>query len=457
MAGTLDITNGTDTVSLLDVLALYLKSKGNRIIPGQRDQFLGEVERVTDVYECSWAETDVDDRADTLITLGLLKVQAQENDPDKLPGSQVGDPVWLTRQTHNETNPLYFIVHDIIINELSTREWGAAGPVDLVLTIVRDGDGRKVAPNAAVTSFVTSTTLTNSGNASPDPSVDITVAETPGDLATLSEIKIEGTSVWSGSNDLNFLLWTQSDDDSTELDKFDPLLAPGDNDSGHSDAAISNAMGGRYIALNALAGANQDIYWDRANLSKYVGDYQIWAAFTSAVTDGHRARFWHGDEGYPKGPWVVMDNYGTHPRAYYLGNFRIPNGAYNSGLGDPSTYRFAVEMDWVIGGQFNFYGAWMVKTTYGSYGVEDMKYTTPNKLVLDGVRQQTYFESSSGAFVTGGDSFRPVGRYIRFKPGKRTRLWAFHRRASNNDVDFNDTFALTVGGVPRFSGLRGSN
>ncbi|MCL4867787.1 MAG: hypothetical protein KJ063_02365 [Anaerolineae bacterium] len=448
--GTLNITDGTITVSFLDPAGLYIKRDGYRQKVGHIDPETGEIPDVVDVLPCVWMVTTDDSRDTTLINLHRLAAKAQAYRRNR----RKTDEVWMTMQTHSETNIRYCIVSDVQIAELEGGHFGANSIVDLIVTITREGAGRAVAPNGTPATVAAATTLYMKNDTDGTNGLTIAPASVPGDAPMLTTIEIDpGTT---NPIPIQYMVATKAFDDATKAGQFDPLFEPtSELDNAGLQVADTNAPDD--VKLRSTADAT--LRWSLASgsrpLSVYAGDYLVFAAFEKSGIGTVTAQFSHGQGYITQPPIAVVSGGGTPATLHFLGRHRLPGGQYNPSLTNPTGYNLLLIMDVTGTATWDFFQMWLVPIP-NVLELRGAAIDTNGVVVMDGIKELSYEKSTGGVWRESSSSlFDARGQYIQLEPGRYNRLF-FFLQSNAGLVVFNWDFSVTIKGVARHLGIRGN-
>lgn len=452
--GTLSLTDGTVTVNFLDTSGLHISRGGYRQKVGHIDPESGEIPDVVDVLTCIWMTTTDDSRDTVMVNLHRLADKAQKYRRER----RKSDEVWLAIQTHSETNTRYCIVSDVEIKELDQRHFGPNGPVDLIITITREGAGRAIAPNGTPTTVVAATTKYNKNDSDGNNGLTINPSDVPGDVPMLTLIEIDPGA--TTPIPVQYMVAAKAFDDSTDASQFDPLFEPTselDNTSGGGDLRVSDTNGPDDYKLRSTA--DKTLRWSLASgsrpLSVYAGDYLVYAVFEISGAGSATAQFTHGQGYITQSAIPIVSGGGTPGTLHYLGRHRIPGGQYNKTLTDPSGYDIKLIIDVTGTVTWDFFSLWLVPVGQ-ILDLQNAAIDTSGVVVLDGLRELCYEQSTGGVWrESSASQFDARGQYIQLEPGRYNRVF-FFLQGLNGLVVFNWDFAVTVKGVARFLALRGN-
>ena len=209
---TLRLYDDVNEVDFLDTSALYLAQDGWRPRVAAENEAGDDYEDVIEVIKLSWTETTDDVRDSKLQTLHRLNHKAKRYWRLR----KTTDAVWLEVQTHSETNIRYARVKEIVVEELDGRHWGPDGPVDLVVTIKREGAYSHIKPtNTTPTVVLNSATIENEEDTSTSNFAIISASDVPGDALALPIIQM----VESVAQE-QIIIAMRSDENLTNVPKF---------------------------------------------------------------------------------------------------------------------------------------------------------------------------------------------------------------------------------------------
>lgn len=452
MAGALELSDGTTTVSMMNASGLYIKRDAYQQRAGSYDSETGEILDVVDVIPCSWMESDDDTRASTI--QNLYRLARKTNRYKRLRLAE--DFVWLKMQTHSETNARYSIVTQIYVDQLAGRHYGPQMKVDVVITVVREAAAWAIQPDGTPLSISGGGTIYQEQTASFDNYVEITAAEADGDAPLLARIEISPGGTPAPQK---FWVLRMNDPSSSELDKFSPLFQAGDElDNTGSQAADTAAPNDVRLELTSTTTLRWSLDSNRP-LSLYHGEYHVYAVAGEAGTGSATIQFEHG-AGYIQSDAVTVKDTSTSARKlHYLGRHSIPGGTYNPLLADPSGYDLKLNVAIAGTATVFFFALWLLKydDERAFQTLDNIKISSLNKIVLDGIQEMAYEKSLSDTFdqkSTG--AMEPNGQYIQLVPGEINRLYFTWVDSGGEVVTFSQPVSVSVQLVPRFMALRGA-
>lgn len=449
--GTLQLTNGTVTVNFLDTSGLHISRGGYRQKVGHIDPESGEIPDVVDVLNCIWMTTTDDSRDSTFINLRRLAKKANDYRRKRL----VNDAVWLAIQTHSETNTRYHLVSSVQINELDERHFGPNGPVDLIITITREGAGRAIAPGATPTTIVAATTKYNKDDSDGNNGLTINPSDVPGDVEMITRIEINpGTT---SPIPVNYMVAAAAFDGVTLASDFNPLFEATDeadnaalltNDSNAPDDKVLRMTSDKTLRWNLTTGSR--------NFTAFANrDYLVYAAVNGSGAGSAALQFRHGQNYISNSP-VTVNPIGSPATLHYLGRHRIPSGKYNNELSEPSGgYSIYLVVDITGTYTLDFFSLWLVPCDK-LFELRDAAIDTDGTLIMDGILNLSYEVDASGEWRQSSSSaFDPRGQHITLDAGRYNRVFFFLSGLGGLTL-FNWDYSVTVKGVARFTGIRGN-
>ena len=445
-------------LSFLDTVGFYLTTGGwqqNIGLPNER----GDYEDVRETIALDWMQTNDDDRATKLRSLMKLAAKAREYVRTR----RLGDPVWIEVRTHSETEKRYAIVKDIIIQNLSERHWYPEGPASLVVTIVREGLWRGIAPNGSYESLVSGLTIYPFTDGTYQNYTTITDSLLDGDAPGLVTLQIAPSA---GLTLDRFIIATKVLD-ATGLSQFDAFFNPADElDNTAGQQSDSDAPDG--INLTLTGSSDATLRWTIAGskMGAYEGAYHVYAvALSNSASEKVSIAFKHGSpsNGYEIGNYMpVTSGYSTYRKFVYLGRFTLPvEGPLLPGYAYTDPYTIALEVDKSDTVTFYFYSLMLIPAdqVFRAHVIDG------DKVRIDGNLEISVPLGSSNDLVVEG-RVATYGRYIQLEPRLTTaasylysRLYVFHGWHYNG-VDYyrnrTDDSDLDVEFIPRYVALRGN-
>lgn len=456
MAYTLEITDGTTTVNLIDSAGLFLASGGWKPQVTRLKPNVLEYEDMVETLECDWMQTNDNDRATKIQNLMNLGYKAEEYWRKRL----VVRPVWMKVSTPSETGARYALIKNIQVTELDSKHFGPNSPVKLVLKITREGAWRSVAPNGSLTSWVAATSVQNNVYDDDVNWLDIQNTDAEGDALGLAKIQI----VAANSQERVIVALrssrSASSADENNLYQFNPHF---------NAAAIYNSM----TDVVADAGAPGGSKWERVNpgvlkvvktwelpddLSDYAGEHLVYAVCKVTTDDKFGLIIGHGADSTGVASTNVQDEVlletTTNYQMVYLGRMTLPASEEIPGVnGDFSSYYlhlFSTSKN-ASTGTFSLRNIFLVPVDEGVMDID----LRDDRVAIDSVIERTYHYTSLGYH----SDYVPVprGRYFKFKPNVFHRLYFYYTRADGDGgVTPSDQLTVTVTGLDRFTALRGS-
>lgn len=447
--GTLTITDGTTTVNFLDTSGLHIARNGYRQGVGHPDPQSGFIPDVIDTLNCYWMDTTDDDRDTDMHNLQRLADKAQRY---RRLRRNTGE-VWMAIQTHSETNVRYHLVSDVQIDQLDGRHFGPSGPVDLVITITREGAGRAIAPTSTPSTIVSAQKYMKN-DSDGNNGITLTPANVPGDapMLTVIEINFGSTSPFP----TQYMVAAKAFDGSTEASQFDPLFEPtSELDNTGLQTTDTNAPDDKKLRGTA----DTVLRWTLSSarpLSVYAGDYLVFAAFEISGAGSATAQFTHGSGYITQTATPIVSGGGTPATLHYLGRHRIPGGQYNPTLSNPATYDLKLIIDVTGLVTWDFFQMWLVPIGGNVMDLKNAAIDDAGTVVMDGIKNICYEKALLGGAwrESSGTQFDPRGRYIELEPGRYNRVF-FFLAGQGNLVVFNWSFDVTLKGVARYLALRG--
>jgi len=441
MAAVLKITNGTDSVDLLDTTALYIQNWAQAIA---RRLPSGDYADVVEIIKLAWMEEDDDTRDSTIQALMQLAGEAWDYTDREL----LDQWVWLEARTHSETSSRYAILSEIWPDRLSSRHWGPDGPVDLMPQITREGLWRYTAPNGTPTTAVAATTVYNKQDADGDNFVTIADTDADGDAPGLIIFDQEWDELAT-----DVIVAMKSSSSTSDLNDFIPHLdATLELDNVGSQAADVEAPENIRIDLAAGATLRWTLTAAARKMANYAGDYYVYAVAVMSGGSGTMT-FKHGND-YVGLDAVTVNTTASPAAAHFMGRTTIPGGTYNPGLAD-ADYNIKLVVTVAGGGTFRFFDLWLVPISEFAPFVVNNTQPTGNLLTVDGNLERVYQQTSGGAYSQADTTPpEPGGRYLQFKPNRHNRLYFFWTGV-NDVAPPNWAIDVTVKIIPRCLAIRG--
>lgn len=459
MAATLQITDGSTTVNLLNTSGLYLKKNGwtPAVVPELDD---GRYADVVDVITCTWVQTDDDNRSSTLQNLQRLARKARLWWRKRRPWGQA---VWIAANTHSETDTRYSLIKNVEIRELDPRHWGAQGPVELTI-LVTHGLWWDVAPNGTPATAVNAETIYNKEDADGENEVDVPAANLTGDAPALSQIIIVPQT---GSMNLQTLwMGMKTNMASSAMSSW---FIPSNLVDTTDNISETQAPGDYALKIgDGLSAANETKYWEvaAADVFDYQGTYEVYLSANTDVANGAVAQLKYGV--FTTGGTVYntelaevdIQNTTTSQeyRNHYLGRLEIV--AHEHATSTNQKFRIAIEVTTSANGIFYSQGLFIVPVdessqhlNYTDIGDASFGVATNDKLIVDSWRKTVYHTDSSDGLLQEF-VFSPFG-WIRLEPGVLNRLYFFWEDGASGLVA-NQTAQVTVKVINQFTALRGN-
>ena len=454
--GTLQLTDGTTTVDLLNPSGLYIKWDGYRQRIAKRDPDTGQPLEVQQLIPCAWMTTNDDSRATTLQNLRRLANKAYEWRNRYRLGKRNAPPVWFPSSTHSETNTRYPLVFEIDIEELSGRHWGPNMPIDVVIKVTHDGAQWGLAPNATLTAAISGETVYNKNDADGDNYFTLAPSDVPGDLDALLKFEIDPDALLNTSN-TRYLIALRTHSDSAELDKYNPLFqAAAELDNAGLQAAEAWAPNDIYLNITADVTLRWALTSASRPLSMHAGPHLVFAVVHGTGAGSATIQFSHG-KGYITSEALDVDSGGELVGVvHYLGRHMIPGGTYNPDLTDPTSYDIKLAVNITGTYTVKFYSLWTIPIWEGLFDLEDVAVLSAGEVAIDGIKELIYEQSSAGVYQqASATAFSPRGPFLMAKPNLYNRFY-FFVIDSNDLATFNGSADFNVYVMPRFASLRGS-
>lgn len=447
--GTLTLTDGTTSVNFLDTSGLHITRGGYRQAVGNLDPLTGDMPDVEDTLNCVWMTTTDDSRDTVWMNLKRLAKKAQEYRRFRKPN----DEVWLSIQTHSETNTRYHIVSNVVVNELDHRHFGPNNPVDLIVKITREGAGRAIPPGSTLTTIQAAVTKYMKNDS--DGNNGITIANVPGDVDMLTQISIDPGA--TTPIPVNYMVACVAFGGSTLATDFDPLFEATDEaDNAAKQVADANAPDDTILRFTADGTMRWNLSTGSRNFLAYTNkDYLVFAAVNGSGAGSCTLQFSHG-QGYITQDPVTVSSAGSPATLHYLGRHRIPGGKYNSNLSEPSGgYSIYLDVDITGTYQLDFFQMWLVPIG-NLMELRNAAVDTDGVVVLDGVIGLAYETTSGGEWrQSSASTWDARGNFITLEPGLYNRVFVF-LSGLNGLLVPNWSYSVTIKGNARFTGIRGN-
>lgn len=450
MASTLQITDGTTTVNLLNTTGLYLKENGWKAAVAQEDEN-GDYQDMIEVITCTWMETTDDDRAETLKKLKRLDRKAREHWRKRL----VDDWVWLEASTHSETDTRYAIIKSIDVKELDSRHWQANQPSEITL-VIKHVLWWGIAPNGTPTTVVSSTTVANKEVSTTHNHVQITPANVKGDAPALAIIEIDRVTGLGYHSTISRKRGSSSD-----LDNYiSNLTVNADLRSGsgltiNADATLPGGQYGRWSGTTIGIA-----YFDIPNdLEYFSGYYQLYAICRASVADTITIAY---DSGYNTSFGTPRKGNVTVPQTFagwysvYLGSIEILQRGLAPNRSSPTEYVIGITCTKAASSNFDIALLWLVPSDDGIFYVEDANRSSGGvyrTTVLDGAVQRAYAVDGSNIITDNNMTYR--GQFLELEPNTNQRYYFL--QGAGSFYDASDTSSIVVKAIYRYTSLRGND
>lgn len=460
MASTLQITDGTTTVNLLNTSGLYLKEKGWKPAVAQEDEN-GDYLDMIEVITCTWMETDDDSRAETLKTLKRLDRKAREHWRRRL----VDGWVWLAAATHSETDTRYGIIKSIDIKELDTRHWAADGPVEVKL-VIKHILWWHVAPNGTPATVVSSTSVANKEVSTTHNHVQITAANVKGDAPALALIELVRSA---GDFIPGFpYVISRRRGASADLDNFiSNLTVNADllSGSGLTINADAKLPGGQYGRWSSTTDTNTARFALPNDTEYFAGTYHLYVLCRAGADNLATVSFYPvystsvPTPYQPKQPVQASALPTLEWQSYYVGTINILPRGIVSGYTSPAEYTIGIKCEKSGSVNFDLAGVWLVPAYDGIFQVDEFyrPASTFHTTVIDGRAERAY-AVLSGAVTKANMGYQ--GRFITLEPNTNQRLY-FYQAITDFSADpyWDPTQVanVTVKAIYRYTSLRGND
>ena len=463
MAGTLQITDGTTTINLLNTSAgLYIEDGGWKPAVAQEDEN-GDYLDMIEVITCTWTETNDDDRAETLKDIKRLDRKAREHWRKRL----VDGWVWLVANTHSETDTRYAIIKSIDIKELDPRHWAANGPVKVTL-VIKHILWWGIAPNGTPTTVVNAETIYNKSDGDGDNWVTVAAADVAGDAPAIAIITVDPDT----NGHFSHLTIARKRGSTADLNVFNPWLNADDElDRTHQ----ADSLGPDDV--RAIFTADSVGRWAiaAADIPEYQGEYLIYLVSLSSASGGEKAKVHAAGYNATTSPNELksiagiyqISSGGTWQIWTNLGNVQIPYKQFVPNMTYADNFEISLYVDYDSATVYA-YAIALIPIDDAVFDVRSAKNNSlagvTNNLVIDGRYETIYTVNGSGNLTTYA-SPGPFGRFITLEPNQNNRLYFFRHgnfdSLTSERVDpvtlLNYSAAVTVQMIPRYTSLRGND
>lgn len=455
MAASLSITDGTTTVSLLDTSALHLTRRGWRPKVAVENAAGDDYDDVTEVVKLSWMQTTDDARDATIQSLNKLARKAREYVRQR----RVTNPVWLQANTPSETNVRYALVKDIQIAELDDWHYGPSQPVQLTISITREGAWRSVVPNTAPTShtaLISTQSVRNCVVAASGYQNYYDVAP-GGDALALPVVYSAGVSGFIPSE---MIVALRSRENAADVTPFNPHFNAANFGSTGTLVVDASAPGGQAWSATTTAATQYTNYVPLpAALAYYTGTFLIYAVVRTATSSVWQMQAGHGFStsfAASNQTPAPVDITGTlYHEPVCLGRITMPASGALPGMVSPSNYYITLSMNRPTAGTsatFSVRNVFLVPVDDGVVSVTSMSQLST--LLDSTVERSWHFDPATSKYLQSNVRMR--GRYLKLKPGWTTRIMFFWTsgEASNGVVYYDTLNSLTFAAL-RYLALRG--
>jgi hypothetical protein len=458
MAGTLIITDGTVTVNLYDPSTLYLSRDGWRPGVGKENAAGDDYDDVTEVIKCEWMQTTDDTRDATLHNLNYLAAKARNNERQR----KVTDQVYLSLNTPSETNVRYALIKDITVADLDSRHYGPSQPVELIITVLREGAWRKDSPLTYPQNYssLASGTIYNKVDGASVNYIDVAAANVTGDALALPVVHVDTVTSPVAQE---IIVALRSRLSATEVANFNPHFNAV-NFTYASEAAYivadASAPGGKKW-MRTAGGATTyfNIMPLPAPLINYTGSFLVYAVVKSS-TANMTMRIAHGiDAGFPTAPTPLVPipqtigNYSS----VFLGRITMPASGPIPGITDPTNYYFYVEINTGGAGTFELRNFYLVPVEDGVVSIINRPNLYTDQIFVDSTLERSWYADDQYYQSVTSWAPSPKGRYLRLKPRYNHRL-LFYFTTPDGFGGVNPAYSATVTlrATMRYLGLRGN-
>lgn len=444
--GVLQITDGTDTIDLLDTNGLYVARGGYAPKVAYQDE-IGEWGDLSETISLWNNLKSEDDRAPDFQKMMRLARKARRYSRE----NRLDDMVWIAASRHTETNTRYAIIKNLGINQLSPRHWSARNKVPMTISIIREGAWRGVAPNATPTEVLASTTIEYyTDGASNVAYVDVPAANVPGDADALTQIEISPSGP-TGYVVPQYYLSARS----SVNNALNPWFNANDELDNTADQA-TDAYAPDNTKLSISGSSDVTLRWTipAADMPHYYGSFAAYAVCKASSDDVITIRY--RDEGQ-SGGYVAVDDYTSiYFGIHYLGQFALPHGgkmptAYQTA----ADYTIRLDVDKASTTiDFDFYSLVLLP-------VEQIQYIQAlgARSLLDGDLEIAIDLNTSDELLSGSPA--PArGSFISLPPNETTRIWLLGGFTQGSPAAHvapygDETMDIVVRAIPRYSALRG--
>lgn len=445
---TLQLSDGTTTVSLLDSAGLYLTRRGWNPQVARENELGDNYEDVVEVIHLEWMQTTDDSRDTIMHNLNRLNMRAREYQRHRKTTGQV----WLAAATHSETNTRYALVKEIYAPELDNRHWGPNSNVTLTLTITREGAWRDQAPNTNPQSYtsIISDGIYNQVDSGIVNYIDLANSDLKGDAYFLPVLMMPFVSTQE-----KLIVALRSHLTSGGIINFNPHFNAANFGTGTYIVADASAPGGqKWERIIAAGSSSMENYVALpAGLQYYTGSFLLYAV-CKATTAVFSLQASHSTStGFVSEFATEAVDIGvtTNYQMLYLGRITLPISGQIPGVGDPANYYIHLKCAWTGAGVFSLRNFFLVPTDDGVFQLD----LQDQNVAADSVLERSWHYSSLHIYSYKTPS--PRGRYIRLKPNHYTRvMFYFTRTDAAGGVNPDDYIDFNMRGVARHLALRGN-
>lgn len=449
--GTLQLSDGTTTVSLLDSAGLYLTRRGWKPQVARENELGDDYDDVVEVINLEWMQT-TDDSRDTIIhNLNRLNMRAREYQRHRKTTGQV----WLAAATHSETNTRYALVKEIYAPEMDGRHWGPNSNVKLTLTITREGAWRDQAPNTNPHSYTSITDQTVYNQVDVDGGTlnyfDVAAASLTGDAYGLPVFQMPFSTTQQ-----KVIVALRSRPSSGDVTPFNPHFNAANFGTATYIVADATAPGGQKWERTILSGSSsmENYVALPAGLQYYTGSFLLYAVCkaTTAVFSLQASHSTSTAFVSEFATEAVSIGITTNYQNLYLGRVTLPLSGQIPGVGDPTNYYIHLKCAWTGAGVFSLRNFFLVPTDDGIFQLD----LQDQNVAADSILERSWHYSSTNKYVQKSPS--PRGRYIRLKPNHYTRfMFFFSRSDAAGGVNPDDSIApVNLRAATRYLALRGN-
>lgn len=423
MAASLSLTDGTTTVSLLDTAALHMARRGWRPKVAVENAAGDDYDDVIEVVKLSWMQTTDDARDSTIQSIHKLARKAREYIRQR----RVTGPVWLQANTPSETNVRYALVKNIEVGELDDWHYGPSQPVQLTLTITREGAWRSIAPNTHPTShtaLISTQTIYNSVVTASGYKNYYDVAPSGDALALPIVYFAAGVPAPS-----EIIVALRSRENAADVTPFNPHFNAANFGSTGTLVADASAPGGQAWSATTTAATQYTNYVPLpAALAYYTGTFLIYAVVKTVSTGVWQMQAGHGfstsfsASSKTAAPVDIIGT--TYHQPVCLGRITMPSSGALPGMVSPSNYYITLSMNRPVAGTsatFSVRNIFIVPVDDGVINVSSLsqRYT----LIDSTVERAWHFDPPTSEYLQSNPRVR--GRYLKLKPGWTTRIMFF--------------------------------